>query len=72
MAKAADSIKQLVGPIYDVDSKFHFAEIERNISELKCLQGPIYKIDRKHGYDEIPEQKPGHQQIRNYSKVCVS
>merc|ERR1719225_412279 len=39
-----EAIKELKGPIYDVESKSHFNGIIKHVEELKALQGPIYSL----------------------------
>ena len=47
----AQELKELSGPVYDLDRKHHFQELIKNAYELKQLQGPVYmKKDGEHKY----------------------
>ena len=52
---AAQEMKTLQGPLYDVDSDHHFSEIIANANILKDLHGPIYQADgeTKHQFREM-------------------
>ena len=53
----AYDIKNLVGPVYDIDNQHKFAEIDKTIQDLKSLQGPVYAgVDKEHKYFGVLEQ----------------
>ena len=39
-----ETLKELKGPIYNVESKSHYLEIIKHVENLKALQGPIYDL----------------------------
>ena len=48
-----DKIKNLAGPVYDVQHTNHFSQITKGIEEINKLVGPIYDVDSKHSFREI-------------------
>jgi hypothetical protein len=43
--------KNLIGPVYDIDRKHMYTEIDKKIEGLKSLHGPTYDgIQRDHSY----------------------
>jgi hypothetical protein len=43
--------KNLVGPVYDIERKHMYTEIDKKIEALKSLQSPAYEgIQREHNY----------------------
>ena len=50
---SVQKLKNLEGPIYNIDRQHHFTEIEYRINSLKDLVGPKYEIDSKHHFNEV-------------------
>ena len=42
-----NQLKELVGPVYDVDTGHHFQEVTKHVESLKNLMVPIY-VDERH------------------------
>ena len=50
------SLRDLEGPVFNIERAHHFAEIEKGIDKMKSLTGPMYEIERKHNYSEIEKR----------------
>ena len=54
MLYQVDSLKALVGPLYDIDSKHNFNVVMEKVKSLKDLSGPVMDIEkREHAYREV-------------------
>ena len=42
-----EKLKSLTGPLYDIENKHNFKEIEARVERLKKLEGPIIAAVRK-------------------------
>ena len=60
MAKGVEQLKNLIGPVYGIQNKHNFNEIERPVESVKDLQGPVFKVSRNHGFDIVMD-KPVEQ-----------
>lgn len=54
-------VKNLAGPVYNIDRAHMFNEIEKKIVDLKSLQGPTYSgISRENNYFASLERNLAH------------
>ena len=57
-------MSHLVGPIYDVETKHHFSQIQEKATGKPSLLGPVYKLDRKHHFSELPHKFESPQNLQ--------
>ena len=68
-----ESIKDLQGPVYDIEvKKHHFKEIERHISDLKELSGPVYQIDQDHNYLAMVKKVQELKELKGNCYIRIS
>ena len=54
MEKAVESVKKLMGPIWQINREHNYQQIIEHAESLKNLHGPCYDIDkRQHHYVAI-------------------
>lgn len=51
-----DKLKNLAGPVYDIESAHHFAGLAERMDTLKDLKGPVYHIENQHHFNEFEKQ----------------
>jgi hypothetical protein len=44
--KHMSDLKELTGPVYNIDSHHSYNEIVKKVNELKDLTGPVYNVDQ--------------------------
>ena len=63
-----DSIKALVGPLYEIDSKHNYSVVMDKVKNLRDLCGPVMDIEqREHAYREV---KQSLDSIKNLAGKC--
>ena len=51
-----DSLKALVGPLYNIDSKHNYSVVMDKVKNLRDLSGPVMNIEqRDHAYREVKQ-----------------
>ena len=53
MVRNVESIKNLNGPIFEIDRKHCFQELIKHTEKIEKLMGPIFQVEHKHNCTEI-------------------
>ena len=53
MVRNVESIKNLNGPIFEIDRKHCFQELIKHTEKIEKLMGPVFDVEHKHNCTEI-------------------
>ena len=51
--QTVEKVKNLAGPVYNVDHKSSFQELIKGVEGISQLHGPVYHVDSNHHFSEV-------------------